>query len=157
MTIAARANRMPETGDMFLPSTPRMTSMNSTADITPAFVAALFHVGGRSIRSWRARLRSSAGESLEARLVRPRASTIPAAFPRCFVRRLRLVWAMVLPRIEALFDRCAVPQRDLRGEVLERLRGGERDELGSADRCMGRDGTRDLRGGRGALEVGADL
>src|SRR3954452_23417813 len=150
MTIAATAKRMPATGDMFLPSTPRMTSMNSTADITPAFVAALFHVGGRSIRSWRARLRSSAGESLEARLVRPRASTIPAAFPRCFVRRLRLVWAMVLPRIEALFDRCAVPQRDLRREVRERLLRGERDELGAGHGRVSRDRAGDLRGGRGA-------
>src|SRR3954447_14325408 len=145
MTIAARAKRTPATGDMFLPSTPRITSMNSTADITPAFVAALFHEGGRSSRSWRVRLRSSAGESLPPRLVRPRASTIPAAFPRCFVRRLRLVWAMVLPRIEALFDRCAVPEWDVLREVLERLRGCECDELGGADRRVGRDRARDLR------------
>src|SRR4029077_6558303 len=31
---------------------------------------------------------------LAGRVVRPRTSTIPAALPRCLVRRLRLVWAI---------------------------------------------------------------
>ncbi len=41
-------------------------------------------------------LRCSAAVGL--RPVRPRASTVPAALPRCLERRLRLVWAMGLRR-----------------------------------------------------------
>src|SRR4051812_44828134 len=108
-----------------LPSRPTCVSTNNTSDMIAAFVAALFHVGGRFSRSSRASFFCSAGDSFGLRLVRPRASIPPAALPRCLVRRLRLVWAMVLPRIEPLFDRCAVVKREVRREVGERLLGGE--------------------------------
>src|ERR1700755_96190 len=116
---------------MSLPSSPTCVSTNSSTDMIAALVAALFQLGGLSIRFSRACFFSWAGVSLTPPLlVRPRASTTPAAFPRCLVRRLRLVWAMVLPRIEPLFDRCAVLERDFAREVGERALGGERDELG---------------------------
>ena len=60
--------------------------------------SALRTVGGllkRSMRALRPALAlPSAGPGL--RPVRPRVSTIPAALPRCLVRRLRFVWAMPL-------------------------------------------------------------
>ena len=65
-------------------------------------------------------LRSSA---LGGRPVRPRASIVPAALPRCLVRRLRFVWAIVsceLTRVrrggERVFDRRVAAQRRGRRE-----------------------------------------
>ena len=56
-----------------------------------------FHVGTRLRRAsselWRVALRCSS--AVGRRPVRPRDSTTPAAFPRCLLRRLRFVWAMV--------------------------------------------------------------
>ena len=57
-----------------------------------------FHVGGLFSRRSRAVarvcfLRSSA---VGGRPVRPRVSIVPAAVPRCLLRRFRFVWAMVL-------------------------------------------------------------
>src|SRR6476469_5774804 len=117
--------------------------------ITAASAARLsadFHVGGVFIRLSRALIRAcfflSSAET--RRPVRPRASIEPAAFPRCLVRRLRFVWATVLPRIEQLFDRCAVAERYVRREVFERLPRGERDEFGARDRGVSPDRRDDL-------------
>src|SRR5690242_20774399 len=91
MAIAATAS--PEAIVAFLTRKPTWVRTKSRMAITPDLIAALFHVGGFS---WR---RSPAAGFLDSasvgrRPVRPRASTIPAAFPRCLVRRLRFVWAM---------------------------------------------------------------
>src|SRR4051794_37450653 len=77
-----------------------VTNGTKSAIITSARVAAPPHVGGLLKRPDRAAcfcafLRSS---GLGGRLVRPRCSTIPAALPRCFVRRLRFVWAIGDPQ-----------------------------------------------------------
>ena len=48
-----------------------------------------------AIDLWRACLASGLrSPAVGLRPVRPRVSTMPAAFPRCFVRRFFLVWAM---------------------------------------------------------------
>src|SRR4051812_29201170 len=79
--------------------TATITTTNSRV-VTSARLAADRHDGGLLKRSWRVAracfLRSS---GLGGRLVRPRCSTIPAALPRCLVRRLRFVWAIVRPRV----------------------------------------------------------
>src|SRR5207302_10767605 len=76
-----------------------VNSMNRTMN-TAASAARLAdpaHVGGVLSRRSRAVsracfLRSSA---VGGRPVRPRDSIVPAAVPRCLLRRLRLVWAIV--------------------------------------------------------------
>src|SRR5688572_22842816 len=84
--------------DCFSPASPTWNSTNSITEARPARVAALAQVGSANRRSARASavviLRRSASVGL--RPVRPRASTAPAALPRCLVRRLRLVWAIGL-------------------------------------------------------------
>src|SRR3954451_20803271 len=63
--------------------------------------------------------------SVGLRPVRPRASIMPAALPRCLVRRLRFVCAMGSPRAYGLFDGAAVADVDVLGEAVER--GGRRE------------------------------
>src|ERR671932_1677252 len=80
----------------FLPNSPLWVSTKSRTAKPSALSAARCHVGGFSSRRWApcsraARLRSS---GVGGRPVRPRASTTPAALPRCLVRRLRFVWAI---------------------------------------------------------------
>src|SRR5436190_22379983 len=58
------------------------------------------------------------------RPVRPRASTVPAAVPRCLLRRLRFVWAMPLRRLVQHL-------RDHR-ELLEPARAREQDDIVAA-------------------------
>src|SRR6476661_5346687 len=74
----------------------RIVSGNMIAAAIPARANADFQVGGVLSRRSRAVCRVcfffSSAES--GRPVRPRASIVPAAVPRCFVRRLRLVWAI---------------------------------------------------------------
>src|ERR1700733_1404332 len=66
-------------------------------DASPARVNEVFHVGGVFSRRSRASLLVSFffSSAVGGRPVRPRAWIVPAAVPRCLVRRLRLVWAMV--------------------------------------------------------------
>src|ERR1700749_29658 len=56
-----------------------------------------FLVGGFFSRLSRAAVRSCflRSSELSGRPVRPRVSIVPAGVPRCFVRRLRLVWAIL--------------------------------------------------------------
>src|SRR3954453_3533377 len=79
------------------------TGMKATKNTVTknARIAALLHVGGLLKRFPRAAcfcafLRSS---GLGGRLVRPRGSTMPAAVPGGFGRRLRLVWAIGIRRV----------------------------------------------------------
>src|SRR3954454_10399894 len=78
--------------------------IESPTRITAAIAARLMadrQLGGRDRRSAR---RSAAvaplpprfffSEPVGLRPVRPRVSTVPAALPRCLLRRLRFVWAM---------------------------------------------------------------
>src|SRR3954447_18526971 len=84
-------------------SSSTMTATKSSVVIRARF-AALCQLGGRLKRllrparaaSLRCCLRTS---GLGGRLVRPRFSTTPAALPRCLVRRLRFVWAIVRSRV----------------------------------------------------------
>src|SRR5947209_4678679 len=80
----------------FLVVTSRNTNISKAA--RPARVKDDFHVGGVLRRRSRAStlaccLRS---EGLGGRPVRPRASMVPAALPRCFERRFRFVCAMAV-------------------------------------------------------------
>src|SRR3954451_11119191 len=145
------------------PNRPTWVNTNSSAAIRAALNSALFHVGGLFMRASRAAWRSaffcSAGGSDWRRLVRPRTSTDPAALPRCLLRRLRLVWAMVSSSLEPLLDRCAVAERQVLGEVPERGFGREGDELRGVDGGMAADGGDDVGGRRRAvvLDVRGDL
>ena len=94
---AASSSELPTLGSV--PLSPSWNSAKSVTAAKPARMAAPRQVGWAKRRSSRTpatvRLRSS---GVGLRPVRPRASTRPAAFPRCLVRRLRLVWAMGLRR-----------------------------------------------------------
>src|SRR5215218_10225490 len=114
---------------------------NSRPEAAAARSVARFQVGGwasRSARRWRAAALSDCfcASGLGLRPVRPRASIVPAAFPRCLDRRLRLVWATALG-VYVVLEGAAVAQRHL--EPLERRGGSEADELGARDLGMPRD------------------
>src|SRR3954468_10323286 len=88
-------------GETLFLNSPICVSTNNSAEAAPARRAARFHEGGwamRSARVGRAELLLAAffcSSAVALRPVRPRASIVPAAFPRCLERRLRLVWATV--------------------------------------------------------------
>src|SRR3954467_7099201 len=88
-------------GETLFLNSPICVSTNSRAEAAPARRAARFHEGGwamRSARVGRAELLLAAffcSSAVALRPVRPRASIVPAAFPRCLERRLRLVWATI--------------------------------------------------------------
>src|SRR4051794_21089127 len=72
---------------------------NRITQPTAALIAALCTVGafsGRAAAPPRPVPRPPEAFAAPSRglLVRPRASTMPTAFPRCLLRRLRFVWAM---------------------------------------------------------------
>ena len=99
--------------------------MKTTAAIAERCIA-LRTVGGllkRSMRALRAAALRSAGPGL--RPVRPRVSTIPAALPRCLVRRLRLVGATSDTELS-------------RSSMLARLRIGTRSGQPSKAACGAR-------------------
>ena len=112
------------------------------------------HVGSRLKRSRRACAAISFSDALRSagvglRPVRPRASIMPAALPRCLVRRFFFVcamrlWRLGVPRTRGSVRRCVVSvQRLLDGapvahrhvvrEAVERGRGREADELAAGD------------------------
>ena len=109
-----------------------------------ARLKALRHVGGSSMRL-RRRAAASCLTSRASRPrtgwrpVRPRASTIPAALPRCFVRRRFLVWAIAVSLYSGQrgLDRPAVADRNSVGPAGERRLGSEADELRLAHRRRG--------------------
>ena len=70
-----------------------------------AFLMAEFHVGGLGVRAWLRLARSCflRSSGVGGRPVRPRVSIVPAALPRCLVRRLRLVCAICASRAYALW------------------------------------------------------
>src|SRR3954452_5920287 len=86
-------------GETLFLNSPICVSTNRRAEAAPARRAARFHEGGwamRSARVGRDELLLAAffcSSAVALRPVRPRASIVPAAFPRCLERRLRLVWA----------------------------------------------------------------
>src|SRR3954447_23222367 len=85
---------------LVLPRMPTCVRTNSSTAIADAFSAALFQLGGLVVRRSRADFFCSSAVGL--RPVRPRVSIEPAALPRCFVRLLRLVWAIALTRVDDL-------------------------------------------------------
>src|SRR5215203_1107310 len=106
-----------------VPPIPIWNSTNSMIDANPARNAAAPHVGSAERRSWRASRRLVLrSDSVGLRPVRPRVSIEPAALPRCFVRRLRLVWAMGPQNlaVEQRFDRGRHAQFDLLRPAAER-------------------------------------
>src|SRR3954447_14731465 len=95
------------------PRMPIWVSTKSSAAIAPAFIAALFQLGGLRARS-RGFVRPPddffCSSAVSLRPVRPRASIEPAALPRCLVRLLRFVWAMEPTRVD---DLRAAPGREV--------------------------------------------
>src|ERR687885_1457374 len=82
-----------------LPNSPTRVRTNSSALIRAAFISALFQLGGLSWRGLRPG-RPPRSCAVGLRPVRPRDSIDPAALPRCFVLRLRLVGGIVATRVD---------------------------------------------------------
>src|SRR5437763_3468239 len=115
-TTSATAVKLIATGILFLPFAVSSRNANTSTAASSARMTEDFHVGGEfsrrsraSVRFWRLRASGVGG-----RPVRPRVSIVPAGVPRCFVRRLRLVWAIVRQELslligppEGVFDRRA--------------------------------------------------
>ncbi len=108
---------------------------------SPARLTAPLQVGGsvsRSSRRWRGDLLGVLAAVPPARPVRPARSIVPAAVPRCFRVRLRLVWAIVSASVTERYERLLdhVPlggeaaQRHVVGEALERGARGQAHQLG---------------------------
>src|ERR1700733_5263475 len=143
--------------------TSRKIHMNPAA--SSARLMAPRQVGGLFRRASRACSRSVFFFSwgLGGRPVRPLVVTVPAAFPRCLVRRLRLVWAIVLGSLrqggERVFDSCVPAQRNLLRKTVERVLWRQPDELGAGRFGVARDRGHDggQPGGAVVLDVGRDL
>src|SRR3954453_21759920 len=144
---------------------PICSSTNSSSEAKPARIAALFQLGGLLTRSC---LRAAASaffcsSGVGLRPVRPRASTTPAALPRCLVRRLRLVggicWESTLAADRVLDDVRRAAERNVGREVAQRGPWRERDELGGGHGRVAPDGLDHLRSGHPGvvLDVGGDL
>src|SRR3954452_2865305 len=97
MKAIADRNRLCCRVVLLLPRIPTLVRKNSRTAMASAFSAALFQLGGLRIRRSRAccLVDAFASSGVGLRPVRPRDSIAPAALPRCFVRLLRFVWAMV--------------------------------------------------------------
>ena len=138
------------------------------ADASAARLIALRQVGGLSKRLARASerccfLRSS---GVGGRPVRPRASIVPAAFPRCLVRRFRFVCAIVQVQLTRWLARRAAHLRShgsraaqVGRKAVERRPRREADELRASQRGVSSDRLDDLASGVDAvvLDVGRDL
>src|SRR4051812_6314468 len=130
---------------------PICSSTNSSSAAKPARMIAAFQLGGRSARSCLPAAASAflCSSGVGLRPVRPRASTTPAALPRCLVRRLRLVggicWESTLAADRVLDDVRRAAERNVGREVAQRGPRRERDELGGGHGRVAPDGLAPLR------------